>query len=252
MWLRSGWYTGTGCLSSIPGDRLVVVVEAAAWQSTIHGCLSSDWMELDDGSMSTVVVRLSVSTERLGVGNRRRRLRQSTDGWIISGPGGGGGGSLILWRSRTVPWPSSCIRRSVSVLSNQSWLLTVSWWSGWRRWTCLFTIARDWSRSSVASPTNISYIYRLIILKKTVRILWLICCIIITIEAAWALDTVHNSRRSLDQLQYVLYFVICDLDLWTFNLKTISLVGYPEIIPYTPNLNTLESLPIRFSVIVRT
>ena len=46
----------------------------------------------------------------------------------------------------------------------------------------------------------------------------------------WALDRVHNSRRPLDCL-----FALCDrdLDLWPFDPKIMTLVGYPKVILYT-------------------
>jgi len=67
-----------------------------------------------------------------------------------------GVGGQQCGRSRILPWPRSCIRRSGSVLSSQSWWRTVSWWWwGWCRRACLFTsTTRACSRSSAAFPTN--------------------------------------------------------------------------------------------------
>ena len=44
-------------------------------------------------------------------------------------------------------------------------------------------------------------------------------------------DMYANSRRPLDHLQYV--SALCDLVLLTFDLKTIPLLRYPKVVPYT-------------------
>jgi len=40
------------------------------------------------------------------------------------------------------------------------------------------------------------------------------------LEGGWVIDRVHNSRRSLDRLQYV--FVLCDAVILTFDFLTYS------------------------------
>jgi len=64
-----------------------------------------------------------------------------------------------------------------------------------------------------------------------------------------------SMNRGSSRLGYMQGIVGCMqnelTDLWPLNPKTVPLLGYPKIIPYTPSLNTLGSL-FSFSVILRT
>jgi len=67
------------------------------------------------------------------------------------------------------------------------------------------------------------------------------------LEAGHSIECIIHAGHSI-AFNMFLYFVTCDLDLWPFNPKIISLVECLKIVSYTvPTLNALRSFIFKLS-----